>query len=724
MKKPVKIVLAVLGGLVALFVLAVALVLFLVDPNDFKPQISQAVHDATGRELTFEGDISLNFFPWFELELGPLALSNAQGFEEKDMLSIKGASLDVHVLPLLSKKLEAGMITVEGLTVHLAKDAQGKGNWEDLAGGGKPAEPAESAEPAAEKKDSGGGGGLAGIDIKGVQIKDATLTYADASTGQDFRLTGLNMTAEGVNPSKPFALHVDFGFSSAEPQLDSRLNLDCQATVDPSAPAVALKGLALKIDASGKAVPGGKATVTADGDMSVDMAKGVASIPSLVLGAYNLKVQTKIEAKGLPAEPSFDGEITLPSFSARELLQQMGMPLETSDPKAMADISAQLAFAGDTKRVATRKLALKLDDTTVDGSAEVQYVPSIVAKASLDIGELNVDRYLPPQKAQATQDKPAEPAEKTAEAAPAQEPDLSGLRTLDVEFALNMAKLIASKLTITDIALRASAKQGLLGLDSLTANLYQGALQTNATLDARQDVALLGFKTSLQHLQAGPMVHDLAGKDIIDGTAKLNADITAKGLTPDALKQSLNGKANFFFADGAIYGINIPKMLREAEAFLTGDTTADTGPNKTDFAELSGSAVITNGLVSNKDLLLKSPLLRVDGKGTADLPKEVVNYLVTAEIVGSLEGQGGKSNLSGVPVPIRVSGTFQKPSFAVDTEELGKRLITGKAEETLTDMATGLLGGDTKTKDGKSGTKTKSKDKSDGLGSVLKGLGF
>jgi AsmA protein len=51
--------------------------------------------------------------------------------------------------------------------------------------------------------------------------------------------------------------------------------------------------------------------------------------------------------------------------------------------------------------------------------------------------------------------------------------------------------------------------------------------------------------------------------------------------------------------------------------------------------------------------------------------------------VGTLTGQGGKEldQLHGVTVPIKVSGSFDNPKYALDTESLLKEAAQGKIEE-------------------------------------------
>jgi AsmA protein len=87
---------------------------------------------------------------------------------------------------------------------------------------------------------------------------------------------------------------------------------------------------------------------------------------------------------------------------------------------------------------------------------------------------------------------------------------------------------------------------------------------------------------------------------------------------------------------------------------------------KTDFAELAGTYTIKSGILSNQDLELKSPLLRVAGKGTVDLPQQTVNYRVEPKAVASTTGQGGASEASGIMVPVIIEGPWSNLSYKPD----------------------------------------------------------
>jgi AsmA protein len=85
---------------------------------------------------------------------------------------------------------------------------------------------------------------------------------------------------------------------------------------------------------------------------------------------------------------------------------------------------------------------------------------------------------------------------------------------------------------------------------------------------------------------------------------------------------------------------------------------------------------------SSDDLDLQAPLLRIGGRGSANLNSEVVDYLVNAKLVGTIEGQQGETGdeLAGLEIPVRIKGPFSDPKIEVLLEEMLKaRLDAEKA---------------------------------------------
>ncbi|MEC9411537.1 MAG: AsmA family protein, partial [Pseudomonadota bacterium] len=79
--------------LIVLVVAALIALPFFINPNDYKDEISREVEKATGRNLTLQGDIGLSVFPWIALDLGPLTLSNAEGFKADSFAKVQAAEI-------------------------------------------------------------------------------------------------------------------------------------------------------------------------------------------------------------------------------------------------------------------------------------------------------------------------------------------------------------------------------------------------------------------------------------------------------------------------------------------------------------------------------------------------------------------------------------------------------------------------------------------------------
>ncbi len=142
---------------------------------------------------------------------------------------------------------------------------------------------------------------------------------------------------------------------------------------------------------------------------------------------------------------------------------------------------------------------------------------------------------------------------------------------------------------------------------------------------------------------------------------------------------------------------------------------------------------ISRGILSSDDLMMRSPLLRVAGKGRINLVEETIDYLVKPVLVNTLEGQGRQDldDLAGVPVPIKLSGNLYEPDFNIDIVAALSGLQKAKFDEKkdqLKDKVLGsLLGGkaDRDTEGAEPQTdpeKDGSKEYGDSAKGLLKGL--
>ncbi|ADU61698.1 MAG: AsmA family protein [Pseudodesulfovibrio sp.] len=690
MNKYLKIGLIVFGSLVALFVAAAIILVATVDPNEYKAEIAQAVKENTGRELVFEGDIGFSFFPWLGLEVGPVALGNRPGFSPDAMIRINRAEASVQIMPLFSGKVAIGVIALDGFTANLAVDKQGVNNWDDLTAAGKNADKngGATAAPEAQPAADGSGQSVKDLSVLGIEITNASLVYDDAMAGKKTALANLDLVVGEVGDKRPFPFELAFDLVMDAPKINTRPRLAGTATYDIDAATLDISGLTL--DALGMEIT----------------------------GLFFAKAKDGV---------SYSGEIDLARTSPRELMKQLGMESPvTADPAVLEALDAAIKFNGTADSASLESLRLKLDDTTVTGTGTVRNFAKPAIEFAINVDDIDADRYMPPASGGQGSEAKAGPAA-AGSAEPATEPDLSALRDLDLSGRITVGKAKAMNLRVAEILCQILAKNGVLTVKPFTAKLYDGTLNAVSVLDARSTPAIWREQATVSGVQAGPLLMDLTGKDQVLGAAVVKYDVTGAGLTPEAIKRTLSGTASFAFTDGAVNGINVAKMLRDAFNTIKGRPTSGDEPMRTDFAEMLGSAVITNGHIVNEDLLMKSPLLRVTGKGWADLPRDSVDYLATVTVVGTLKGQDGASieELSGMPLPIRAKGSLADPSISLDMKALAEALLkdsfkegTKGIEDTLRKS---ILGGGKTTEGATDGTATEP-EKKKSPGDLLKKL--
>jgi AsmA protein len=288
---------------------------------------------------------------------------------------------------------------------------------------------------------------------------------------------------------------------------------------------------------------------------------------------------------------------------------------------------------------------------------------------------LDLDHYFPPRPTGAPPRSTGAQgsAAAGAEGAPETPIDYAGLKPLNLEGTLQIGALVADHLKIEGIQAKLRAAGGRLDLAPFSARLYEGRLEGSARIDA--DSRSVGLREQLRGVALGPLLKDLADKDLLAGRASVDLDVSAAGSTVGALKRALEGKAALEVKDGALKGVNLGALARNASALLSGkgvqDVTAASS-DKTDFTELTATFLIHEGVAHNSDLLARSPVVRLSGAGDIDIGHSRLDYTARATVVAEAAGQGAKSSGSaaGVSIPLRISGPFDQPRYQVDVQKM------------------------------------------------------
>ncbi|HDK37395.1 MAG TPA: AsmA family protein [Thiolapillus brandeum] len=538
------------------------------------------------------------------------------------------------------------------------------------------------------------------LKLNGIELEDVSLHYDDAQEDVSIKLDDLAVKVGELVAGTPVPLRVSFKLKNAKPVLDLSFKMSTDMTFSADFQRLDLAALAIDLDAAGEGLPAEGVKLAMAANVGLDKPQGVLALSDLSVSGLNTDMTGDLSVTQLNGKPKLEAKLALQDTNLKSLLQLVGVSVVTTDPKALTRVSCNVFVVKQGDTLTAKPVTIKLDDSRLDGSVQVLSFAGPVVKADFKLDAINLDRYLPPATEQQAEQggEHKEPAAKKSE-----KPDFTALRKLKLDASFSIGNLQLNGLKMEKIILKVRSRKGVLSMDPISALLYEGQLNGNVKLDVRKDSPLFSAKQNLSGIQIEPLLKDLTGKAQLRGTGNVKADISSQGLHDATIKRNLNGRFSIDFRDGAYIGFNLAQAIRKA----TGQAASDE-PQTTDFAELRGTGVVKQGVITNNDLYLASPALRVTGKGKVDLVKEQVDYLLTTKIVGSLQGQGGLKNLKGVAIPVRIRGDLNNPSPTVDLEAAlkanaehklkeKKQELQEKAKEKLqeklgTDMLKGLFG--------------------------------
>jgi AsmA protein len=358
--------------------------------------------------------------------------------------------------------------------------------------------------------------------------------------------------------------------------------------------------------------------------------------------------------------PGIDGTLDLDVISVGKLAAWLGQPLDAKQPDP-GPLKLHAVLASDGAKTELKEAAITGKAIKAAAHGTVDLSQAVVPfDARVEVQQADLNAYLPP--AEKSTAKPA--------AQPAAQPtgwstepfDVAVLHKATGKAEISLAQIHYREFDITKGDITIALAKGVLTVSTDKIALAQGTIDSGATLDGSGTALALDYHASVSGVQARPLLQTFAGSDRLGGTIAFETKGKGAGKNEKELIGTLNGTGQFKVTDGAIYGINLAQTLRQVGSL----GTASSQTEKTDFAELSGTYTIKDGVIDNRDLKMLAPLFRLTGAGTIPMPPKTVEYAVEAKLVATAEGQGGKDALAGVPIPIKITGTWSNPAYTIE----------------------------------------------------------
>ncbi|TQF72752.1 AsmA family protein [Pseudoalteromonas luteoviolacea] len=648
---------AILKGVVGIVVLLVALLILaplLIPTDTIVSQITSQVEKTTGRTLRIAGDSELSVFPKLNITLNNVEFANMPSGSQSNMLTMEQLAVNIPWVSLLSGEFKLERFVINNPRVLLEVDAAGKPNWQLF-----PTTPEQPAEQGSTDKSSSSTQLPSGFDIAlgEVAIYGGSVIYQDAQSGTTEEITDLDLSV--MLPSLYQALTIDGAITYQAQRFEIEMKVDNPAKAIQSEDfkfSKVLRNQLVNIDFNGEVVDGAK---------------------------------------------RFKGELLLAGDSVKALTQWQNVPLEAQENAFnQFEVKGSMQFADNVFRLDS--FSASLDELQITGNATVDLKSRIAISADVDLGMLDVNPYLP--EPATTTEQPPVPEDN----APPQpivwddsEIDLSALNQLDANLVVRSTGFKARKITLGENQLSVRLQQGKARVSLDKFNAYEGDGNGVITVNAVAKPYRIETNFKLRGINAQPLLSDAIDFDKVLGKGSINWSLQTQGMSQKQFISKLGGKLAFEFKDGGVKGANLAEMVRKGQEMLKGNFSglseginADFDPEqKTDFSALTGSFNFTNGAGTNSNLLLASPLIRVTGSGTVDLPKTFIDYRLVTGIVDTIEGQSSQDKSTGFKIPARIKGPFHQVETSLDFSGAAKDKAKDAIKDKLKDKFKGLFGG-------------------------------
>ncbi|MBD1557969.1 AsmA family protein [Vibrio sp. S9_S30] len=673
---------------ITLIVVALLALIIFVNPNQFKPMIVEQVQKNTGMTLVIEGDIGWQFFPSLGFSIGQTELRNPEGFSLPNLLKVEQVGLAIEVTPLLSNQLIIGNILLDGAEVSLETLEDGRSNLDSLTQSGQSDASQEESQPQADTAQAPEGTEANAessaleqwqVTVAGITISNAKVTVSDKQAGSLLTLSDANASLSEFEFGQWSQLTFDVTGSqnqqhfSAEGQGEFKLsqdlkqyelrNVDLDASVEDKS-----SGLNAKVTLSLPAF-----AFDQSNDLSYKLAGHLAGMKVDSQGALSLVVDKAIS------------KIKVQNIKLSNTLEGSALP----QSPMKVDLDAGVTFDVKKSHLALVLSKLTANDIKLDGDASVTLSAIPQVNFNLYSPNIDLDAFLglnTQSKESSSGEGKDAPASKEAPKAPEVEPDLSALKLVNAEGKLVIDKFKANNAKLQKVTTQFTLKNGVLDLSRFSANLYEGSISTKAKLDARKPTPSYSINGAVKGVKVQPLMIDVIDNNLLEGTGNIDMALTGQSLKPTALQENLKGTVNINFADGAVYGVNLPHLIRTNYAKFKGqDVSAADNVEKTDFSAMTATLKLNKGVVSTDNLNMQSPLLRITGKGNANYIQQNVDMLIRTSVVGSLKGQGGETidDLKDVTIPVQISGAWADPKFKLVFDDILKQKAKKEAERGL-----------------------------------------
>jgi len=343
----------VLLSLALLAALAIALLVWGVDPDVHRARIERAASQALGRQVELTGALRWRPGLDFQIESQGGRIANAGGFGARPLAIWQSLRFGVALRPLLQRQLVIDRIEIQGLRLALVRGSRGV-NWSLPAS--TPASPDTQLA----------------LTVGSISLRDGAVDFSDATDGR--------------------------AWSASQLELDVKLPLLLQA------PVLVFSDLSIRSRLKGPPLQeAGVAVRLQLPRLEVDRQQRRLQAPEWRMTWDEASLGGAVVATAGDG-PVATGRLRVQAPSLRRLLRSVSVDAPaTRDSTALGPLVLDTDFRFEQGGLELTRLNVNLDSTRVDGVVNFAALAPLSVRFDLAADAVDVDRYLTPQ------DQPGKP---------------------------------------------------------------------------------------------------------------------------------------------------------------------------------------------------------------------------------------------------------------------------------------------------------------------------
>lgn len=645
-------------------------------PENIRSRLQQSIAH-THRKISFDADIRRRLLPRPTVILKNLTITEPDG--GRVAVSVKETKIGLSWKNLWSDRIQVEKWVVSGADLALTRDRNGAWNIQDLFDGAKHS---ASVNRIIVENST--------VRLNFLQqqliLKEISLNLQSPdSSGQQFESSGILVWRKLSVPWKSRGLFLSDGIGTPE---ISPFHFEASTSLDGHGITISTTGSpSVRFNAGGADAAG----LGLRADTSFRNLHLTAQIPALALKNNSIKTGTvngTFTAGGEYAR--WDGSFKLDKANLHSGIANIGNAeisgsFKTPRLQTNFSLGSPLVWSRDNGLDAPRLHISTLQDT-VDRLPQPRFISRLDGSLSIPNlqnwnAELNGTFDRQPVAAKFKYTREGAPHLEAAAAlqklnlAPYLDefrqqngkifPDILGRLSGNVEAHLKIGSIQLPGLQLDDMETYLHADKDHIALSRFKSGLYGGHTEGGISI-ANTRPATYRLQQNASNIQIQPLLQDLFGFHSFSGNGDAVIDLTASGENRKQLIRSLQGSLSLNISNGAWHGIDMDSILKNG---LSGKISGSTP-----FYRFTLNSEISDGISRHIDTELFSDSLYVTSNGYTNLDTQELSEDV---LIHNAVHPKNK------PIPLKITGTVDKPSITVDYGRLTGGINSRKEKQKI-----------------------------------------